>query len=148
MHQFDAECAVCQEAQREGIPHDEAMRRMKIREAHMIEQIGWVVHAITDAPLAHTHGLQETYGHPDFEVRLPVAPRRRYDLLRTLAEAVQAGQTFHAGVESLTPFQCPVRFVERQEDDRTVLRAVFPDANGRWPGESGCQTGYNEQLLD
>ena len=148
MHQFDSACAVCQEAQREGISHDEAMRRLLIREAHMIEQTGWVAHVISDAPLAHTHGLDDTYGHLDFEVRLPVSPIMRYNLLRPLVEAIQAGQTFRAGVESPTPFQCPVHFVERQEGNRPVLRAIFPDANGRWPGEPGCQPGFNEQLED
>ena len=146
MHQFDAECAVCQEAQREGVSHDEAMRRALIREAHMIEQTGWVAHVISDAPLAHTHGCNETYGHLDFEVRLPASPIMRYDLLLALVGAVKAGQTFHAGVESPTPFQCPVRFVERQEGDRTVLRAIFPDDKGRFPGDPGCAPGYADQL--
>lgn len=147
-HPFDPECSVCAEAAREGISHDEAINRMQLRQAHQIEQIGWVVHAITDEPTAHTHGLDETYNHPDFEVRLAIGPRERYNLLRTLAEAVKQGQVFRAGGEISTLFLSPVRFVERQESRRTVLRAIFPDAEGRWPGEIGCHRGFNEQLDD
>lgn len=147
-HEFDSQCAVCQEARREGISHEEAIRRAQIRDAHYLEQIGWVAHVITDTPFAHTHGLDETYNHPDFEVRLAVGPRERYNLLRTLAEAVKQGQVFRTSDEISTLFLSPVRFVERQESRRTVLRAIFPDAEGRWPGEIGCHRGFNEQLDD
>lgn len=146
MHSFDPNCSVCQEAQREGITHDDAMHRLQIRDAHNLEQIGWVVHAITDLPTAHTHGLEENFGHPDFEVWLPVSPRQRYQLLAALAVAVKAGQRFQAGDEDRTVFSVPVRFVKRTETGRTVLRAVFPDAAGKFPGDPGCAPGYAEQL--
>lgn len=147
-HPFDPRCSVCQEARREGISHDEAMHRAQIRNAHYLEQVGWVVHVITDAPTAHTHGLEENYGHPDFQVWLPVSPRQRYQLLAALATAVKAGQRFGAGEEDTTVFSVPVRFVERTESGRRVLRAVFPDAQGRFPGEPGCAPGFAEQLSD
>lgn len=146
MHKHDLECAIEREARLEGITVDEAIRRQQIRDAHYIEQIGWVVHAITDMPAAHTHGLEESRGHLDFEVWLPTTPQKQYQLLRALAEAVMNGHRFEAEQEDNTVFTVPVRFVERQETGRTVLRAIFPDVNGKWPGEMGCESGYNEQL--
>ena len=146
MHEFDAECAVCQEAQREGISHNEALSRAQIRDAHFIEQIGWVAHVITDDPTAHTHGLQETYGHPDIEVWLSAPARKRYELLATVAEAVKQGHRYEAGKEYSHLFTVPVRFVQKWEGGRSVLRLVVPDPNGKFPGDPGCMPGYNEQL--
>ena len=51
--------------------------RARIRDAHFIKQTGWVAHVIGDAPLAHTHGLDETYGHLEFEVLQKASPIMR-----------------------------------------------------------------------
>ena len=146
MHQFDAGCAVCQEAQREGISHDEAMRRLEIRGAHFIEQMGWVAHVITDEPTAHTHGLEETYGHPDIQVWIPTNYEKQYELLATVAEAVKEGRRYEADKEYADLFNLPVRFVQRWESGRSVLRMIIPDPNGKFAGDPGCMPGYDAQL--
>ncbi len=83
----DCECSVCREVRLEGVSHDKALLRLGIRDAHFIEQIGWTVHAITDEPTAHTHGLEENYGHFDIQVWLPTNHLKQYELLATVAEA-------------------------------------------------------------
>ena len=142
----DCECSVCREVRREGISHDEALRRLGIRDAHFVEQIGWTVHVITDEPTAHTHGLEESYGHLDVQVWLPTNHRKQYELLATVAEAVKAGRRYAAGKEYNDLFNVPVRFVEREEGGRRVLRLIVPDPNGLFPDDHGCMPGYDMQL--
>lgn len=140
------ECAVEREMREQGISYDEAIQRQQIRDAHMIEQYGWLAHVITDEPTSHTHGLEETCGHLDFQIWLPTTPQKHYQLLAALAQAVMDGKRFEASQEDNTVFIVPVRFVKREETRRTVLRAIFPDQHGKWPGEPGCEPGFNEQL--
>lgn len=145
-HTFDPNCSVCQEALQEGISHDEALERSRIRDAHFIEQMGWVAHVITDEPTAHTHGLEETYAHPDIQVWLPAPPRKQHELLATVAEAVKEGRRYEADKEYTDLFNLPVRFVQRWESGRSVLRLIIPDPDGKFPGDPGCMPGYDAQL--
>ena len=147
-HEFDPECAVCQIALFYGVSHEEAMRRIHKQDTELIKKYGWVAHLITDSDLVHTHGLQETYGHMDFEIKLPLPRKMLHQFLSALANAVKAGEVFHADETSLAVFECPVRFVERTEAGRRVLRAIFPDRHGHWPGEPDCVDLFAHQIED
>ena len=105
-----------------------------------------MAHALTDAPLIHTHGLPEHFDHPDLEIRLAVPPRQRYALLVPLVEAIKAGRCFHDGDEDPKIFAVPVRFIARTESGRPVLRAIFPDPQGRFPDDPGCPAEWADQL--
>jgi len=108
---------------------------------------GWVAHGITDQPLVHTHSLAEHFDYSDLEMRLSVDPSTRYQCLATVAEAVTAGQRLIAGTQNTTLFSCPIRLIERKECDRTVLRVVFPDPQGRFPEDPGCPAKWTSQLI-
>jgi hypothetical protein len=110
-------------------------------------RFGWVAHVITDSPLIHTHGLAERFGHPDREIRLAVDPTTRYHLLAPLVDTIKAGRRFAAGDEDQTIFSVPVRFVTREESGRRVLRAIFPDPQGRFPDDPGCPPAWAAQLI-
>lgn len=136
--------------QQAGLSRGAAFATIEEHDRHAIEDYGWTAHHIVGdtVPSAHTHGLSERFGHPDLQVVLPAAPETIQRLLAPLAQAVVNGRTFRAGEESFGVFNVPVRFVERQEGGRPVLRAIYPDPKGKWPDEHGVQPGYDLQLLN
>lgn len=85
---------------------------------------------------AHTHGLDDACGHPDFQVVLPVSMGLCRDLFAELSALVAAGRRFEPGhrirgvVKGLS-----VMVADAEEDGRHVLRVLLPDAEGRLPGD-------------
>lgn len=140
-------CEVCALQQAQNLTYDEAIALSNQHDAELIAKVGWVAHALTDAPLIHTHGLLEHFDHLDLEIRLAVSPQQRYDLLAPLAEAVKAGCRFTTSEEDTTVFSVPIRFVIRCESGRSVLRAIFPDPEGRFPGDPGWLSAWADQLV-
>lgn len=142
-------CESC-ELQASGLTVEQALSVVAERTRTAIAQYGWAAHVIPDASpaTAHTQGLMETYEHPDLQVVLPADPATLQRLLRPLAEAVKAGRIFHPGDEAEGVFNVPVRFAERGEGGRQVLRALFPDPQGRFPGDPGVDPEWGKQLLD
>jgi hypothetical protein len=103
---------------------------------------------ITDRPLGHTHGLPETYGHPNIEVRLQVSTHDRSKCLAIAVLAIKDGHRFEVGEECNHVYNVPVRVVERRESGRKVLRIIFPDPDGgRFPDEPGCSPEWQAQLI-
>lgn len=144
------ECEACRLVREEGISHKEAINRLQIRDAHFIEQYGWVAHGIVDdvIPSLHTHGLPENYGHMDLEIQLPAKIERLKEIMDEVVRHIQEGTAFHDGEENINVFTVPIRFVEKTEDGRKVLRVILPDPNGYFPGNPNCASGYDTQLLD
>ena len=130
----------------EGISRKEAIRRSNLRDAQKMEKHGWIIHALSDAPGGHTHGLREVFGHPDLEVMLPVDPQTIGVWLHAIVNAIKDGEVFADGEEVEGIFSCPVRFCDAIESGRSVLRVLFPDPQGRFPGELGCQPVFDEQM--
>ena len=96
---------------------------------------------------AHTHGM-EKYGHPDFQLVLRFSNEEIMWILNTLGLLVQSGRVFKAGdLVSEIYEDCCVRLDTFEETGRTVLRAIIPDNNGRWPEDSECMENYRLQLL-
>lgn len=114
----------------------------------LIAQYGWTAHYIVDAriPTGHTHGLQENFGHPDLQIVLPVQMEQLQEFLTVLAEAVVNGRIFDTLASHTKVFSVPIRFIERAEGNRYVLRALFPDPRGRWPEDPEVLPGYKAQL--
>lgn len=146
-HEDSCLCAVCQLQTAEGLSYAEALERIQQRDDALMAQYGWVAHAITSLPLIHTHGLPEHFGHPDLEIRLAISPDKRYNFLAALVEAVKAGRRFAAGQEDTTVFSVPIRFIVREESGRSVLRVLFPDPDGHFPGDPGCPPAWETQVL-
>ena len=146
MHSDTCVCEVCALREEHGLSQEEALVLSQQLDAERLAHHGWVAHAITDAPLIHTHGLPEQFDHPDLEIRLAVPPKQRYALLAPLVDAVKTGRRFHAGDEDPTIFAVPVRFIACTESGRSVLRAIFPDPTGRFPDDPGCPAEWADQL--
>lgn len=96
---------------------------------------------------AHTHGLMEQFGHPDFQLVLNIDPNTIGGILNTLGIRVRNGEKFNAGdiVEDVIGDGYKVRLDAAVECDRIVLRVILPDEKHRFPEDDGCDSPYNMQ---
>ena len=94
---------------------------------------------------AHTHGMQK-YGHLDFQIVISLGMSLAGTLLNDIGLRVQAGEQFQDGDVISDLIQgYDVKLIEVQETSRTVLRIIFPDTNGCFPGDEGCEYPYDQQ---
>ncbi|MNS48792.1 hypothetical protein D3C71_1358880 [compost metagenome] len=112
---------------------------------------GWYVHYVPEdnygaGANVHTHGLPESFSHLDIQCTLPV----RQDIIHTifieLAERIKRGETFvvNQQYDDIIHHFC-VEFIPAVENDRTVLRLVLPDKEGRLPSDPACDPYYKRQ---
>ena len=144
----EVECDVHRRIREQNISIEEALAQTDMLERDLLEQHGWYVHCLTDGPPnIHTHGLPENFRHLDLQIRLPARPDDLHIMLVALVDAIKRGVHLVDGMETHAIFNVPIRFVERHETGRQVIRAIFPDPDGRFPGDKDCSLGYNEQLI-
>ncbi len=97
---------------------------------------GWFAHFVGPAEKSklvnyHTHGVLESFGHPDFQIVYGISPPSAEGFFRDLIGRVKNGEKFEDGqVLSGLLKKLDILFVERKEQDRQVLRIVFPDPQG------------------
>jgi hypothetical protein len=124
-----------------------------------IERHGWhvvIVPPEKDSPgWAHTIGLCERYQHPELLV-FGSEPRQLGVLLNALGERVRGGKRFAAGDDAdgiLAELPFAFRAVaprwtavflgnaawHYQRDDFAVLQGFWPDRDGRFPWDPGCE---------
>lgn len=110
---------------------------------------------------AHTHGLPESAGHPDFQIVLAMDPRTISGLFAELAERIRKenavyGEGVHTGLvrwsdpvrQLRDPMRCRMVLVNEAPASRggaKVLRILLPDVEGRLPGEPECDPIYESQ---
>ena len=119
--------------------------------ANTQEELGWPEGLANH----HTHGFFLSWKHHDFQIVLDMDPRTAHGVFAELAERVEAGERYAPGiVTGLVRWQdegrqakepMRARLVEANEEGRTVLRILLPDAEGRLPGEPGCDPPYSLQ---
>ncbi|MED3554125.1 DUF4262 domain-containing protein [Cytobacillus praedii] len=128
---------------------------MKMTTNEMMEKYGWLIHFVSETDLnefnglsnIHTHGLKENFNHSDFQVFLPVDPQTIHPILIMMVEQVKEGKVFETGKKDSQVLQgFDVIFKEFEEEDRTVMRLILPDPNGKFPGEEGCMAPYSRQF--
>ena len=135
-------CAVCDLAAA-GLTPEEAIDRVREREAEQMAARGWVAHHVApdpDSPTGvnyHTHGLAETFGHPDIQIVLPMTPAVTHGVASRVVELIEGGARFPPGDESDVVLKkgYRVRFVGATECGREVLRVILPDKDGRLDAE-------------
>jgi hypothetical protein len=117
----------------------------------MIRKNGWAAHYV---PLDehhinyHTHGVQESYGHQDFQIVLPLGQNMAHILTNAIIERVKAGEVFEEDKPYLGLMKegYPISFKKFVECGRDVLRILICDKNKLLPGEEGCNPGFVRQL--
>jgi hypothetical protein len=135
-HEAKCECSVCDS----GLPHEEAMEKMRRVSAEMLAEHGWYAHFVTDedkdSPTGynmHTHGL-DLVGGMDFQVVLPINPKHAHAIMGELARRTLEGERFEPGQEVAKAIAPPyaLKLVLAKEGDRNVLRLIFPDADNKF----------------
>ena len=109
---------------------------MRAWEKEMMEKHGWYVHFVFDAETPfntniHTHGLVKTYKHRDVQICAPISAETAQAILTGLVNRIKAGERFSVGDKVFELIQnYAVTFIEAPENDRKVLRMIFPDQAG------------------
>ncbi|MGL5714336.1 MAG: DUF4262 domain-containing protein [Paraclostridium sp.] len=129
--------------------------QIKEQEKEWMEKYGFYIHFIfpcKDDPCKyvniHTHGVKESFNHPDFQMVVGINSQLAAQLMHSLVNDVKAGAVFKDGdVYDKLIRNMNVRFVKSSdENDREVLRVLMPDPKGLLPGEDGCEEYYEEQV--
>ena len=96
----------------------------------------------------HTHGM-EKYNHPNFQIVLDYDVQQGVRILNVLCLLVSRGARFKDG-DCFKKFfmDGDIRFAAFKEAGRDILRVIIPDEYNRFPGEKGCDAGYEVQLFD
>lgn len=122
----------------DGLGRAEAMDAIRAKQAQLLDKYGWYSHLVDgddESPTgfnAHSHGMNETYCHHDFQIVIPLPKEVVSGILFTLAEAVKAGRMFAPGdvaSEIINGFD--VTFAVAIECGREVLRVILPGPDGR-----------------
>lgn len=115
----------------------------------MLEKHGWFIHGVIDATNTpnntnyHTHGLRESFDHPDLQLCLPLRQGDAHTILHILVNAIKTGQRFlpekeYSGVLANGYL---LHFMPACESGRKVLRALIPDPSGGY-----TEVPYRKQL--
>jgi hypothetical protein len=119
------------------------------REA-LLKKYGWVMDQVyaSDGLHAnhHTHGVLESFGHPDLQVTLNIDPKDVHAIVKDMVNDIKKGKKFEDGQrynEVITNY--PVVIRKFTEGDREVHRVIMPDPSGKFPDEDGCDPAYASQ---
>lgn len=120
-----------------------------------IESPTWSIHGVFDpdsgrGTVFHTHGMDKYTGGPELELNLPLGEQGGH-FINIVGLAIANGEIPAEPGRDTTLFSVPMLLVFRDrgidlEDE--VLRIVFPDPAGRFPGDPGCEAMYENQASD
>jgi hypothetical protein len=127
-------------------PDDETIEQrfveVRARQQQMIEKYGFTIDMVFPSGGSehwniHTHGVLESFGHPDFQVVLNIGQRNVLGIFHLLVDRVKKGEKFVEG----TDYDCiaqgfPTRFIKAKECGREVLRLIVPDTQGHLDPQS------------
>ncbi len=115
----------------------------------------WIIHYVTDVsekyldPIYkyigdfHTHGLDKL-GHKELCIPLNIDSRLGASILNCLGEEICNGREFTESCRYSNILTCDFQVVSFPGS--TELFVIFPDENGKFPGDNGCEFPYSEQL--
>jgi len=115
-------------------------------EAEKMRKYGFVVHAVIDQehPNVHSHGLQESMGHLDFQVVAQVHPECGHGIICNFVDRIKKGERFEPWRDyDNIIMDYKVRLVPATDNNRPVLRVILPDKAGVLDKES-----MDEDLAD
>lgn len=99
------------------------------RQDEMMVKHWWYVHLVVGN--VHTHGLQESFGHPDIQVVLPIAPETIHSVIAGIVERIKGGEKFFPSRRyDKVIMDYDVVFGKAREGGREVLRLILPDPVG------------------
>lgn len=117
----------------------------------MMKKHGWFIHFVysKESLNAHTHGLIETFKHPDLQIVLPLGERTCHSVFHTVVDRIKKGDKFEHNqvAQEIIQNNLSVQFVEAQEGGRNVLRIIFPDKNGALDEDKMYQDMFRQQWI-
>jgi len=110
------------------------------REKEMFEKYGWIVHHVFDDhnhpydTNIHTHGVLESFKHPDLQLCIPISPEITHHILSNMVGLIKEGKMFkprtkYSGKGIIKNYD--IYIAEAKEGDRTVLRVILPDKENK-----------------
>jgi len=134
-HDANCKCRLC--SLMTTMTKDEALQQFLREQEEMMKKYGWFAHYVNDDSEYvlginyHTHGLPETYDHPDLQIVFPLEPKLAHSLFWNVINKIKDGEHFKDGdtAEGIVKGYS-VKFMEAVENDRTVLRIILPDKSG------------------
>lgn len=148
-------CAVC-ELVEAGMTREEAEEKRRQWEMEKMAEYGWIAHFVgddSDSPTGynvHTHGLVESFDHPDLQIVCPMPEQLAHKLLCNLVSQItEEGKKFKAGdvVERVLGQGYKTKLVDAQECGRPVLRLIMPDEKGNLDVDK-LEESYRIQYAD
>jgi hypothetical protein len=135
--EHDPRCSV-DKLESAGLSHNAAIEALRRNEQAQLAKHGWISHYVFDDPdtptgiNVHSHGVQENFGHPDFQIIIPLATETAWGILANLVDGVKAGHRFKPGTTAAwIILGYDVGFADATEGGRDVLRVIIPDPEGR-----------------
>ena len=135
----------CDKQRQEELMDKEKYEQPMASRQNLLEKHGWLIDAVFDMEGCetkcetgtgcdvHTHGLQESFNHPDLQCVLSVDPKMIHSIFCTIVDKIKDGQIFRSGkcYEDILKGGFKVRFVSAKQGDREVLRMILPDKHGK-----------------
>ncbi len=143
MDRKKCKCAVCEGGM--------TIEQVQLEQQEHVKKYGFVIHYVggyeNEYVNAHTHGFQETWNHTDFQIVIPIPPETVNEILWVFANRVKGGESFKDGEAVFAIIEkWPVYLMETTEaNEHKVLRIIFPDKNGNYPGNENCDANFNGQ---
>jgi len=105
-------------------------------EEEKIRKHGWFAHFMVDGlpngmADIHTHGIAETFGHPDLQLTVNIGERNAMGIFHALVRRIRGGEVLRVGVDYEDIARgYRTKFTHAGEDGRPVLRLIVPDVAG------------------
>lgn len=122
---------------------DENYEEIINKRTQMMNVHGWVVDAIHDTKDfscdtetgvdIHTHGIQESFDHPDLQCILPADINIIHSIFCIIVENIKRGKKYESGkcYGDILNNGYKLRFIEATQGGRRVLRVILPDRKGK-----------------
>lgn len=128
-----------------GIPHGRCTTRSAI-DSHdkwavaCMKKYGFYTHFVFDDDFdnspsgvnLHTHGMDISVNHPDFQITVPLEPEVANGIFHNLFDRVSEGWRAAEGaiIPNIIGGGMNITFIGAEECGRPVLRVILPDPNG------------------
>ncbi|MDB4330208.1 DUF4262 domain-containing protein [bacterium] len=145
-HKKECPCEICN-----GTSFEEIEKQQE----QYLKDCGFYVHYVPgedeDSPTGvniHTHGIQESFDHPDFQIVMMVSMEAVHSIFHYMVSKIKKGVKYEPGkiYKDVVPNDLPIAFKWTTESDssRNVLRMIVCDPVGEIE-EDKMQEPYNHQ---
>lgn len=115
-----------------------------------IDVKGYFVHCLYENNInIHTHGLRKTYNHINLEIAVDIPHKYISNIFDGLIDKyIKQGITIDENMECSIDGYPRLKFKHIDHTDDSFddsLRIIFPDNNGLFPDDNGCNERYSHQ---